>query len=1185
MGAGWAAFIISLAYLFVLLGIALYGDRSRRHFLNRATRAAIYALGLCVYCTSWTFLGSVGLATTDGWDFVPVYAGPVLVFTFGRPLVARVLRLSKAQNITSIADFLAARYGKSEGVAAVVAIIAVIGVLPYIALQLKAVAESLALVATSLASEPLVIGRGELWQIAAVTGVLLALFAMAIGTRRVEATEHQDGLMLAIAAESLFKLATFLIAGFYITFSLCNGFGDLFHQMTENPVIASVFLRWPDPGTWIVVTILSASAALLLPRQFHAAIVENLSESDLRTASWLFPVFLVLINLFVVPVAIAGLASFPGSGLNRDMTILALPLEAKSWVIAILAMLGGFSAAAAMVILACVALSIMVCNDLVIPLLLWMRRTYGTGAGHDISRQILWVRRFSMALIVMLAWVYLTASEDRALAAIGLLSFAAIAQLAPAFVIGMFWHRANARGAVAGLVSGICVWAYTLLLPSLQLDAGWLSTLVANGPGGMVLLKPAGLFGTSWPMLVHGVVFSLGVNVACLAGFSLTRRATPIEELQSRIFVSGTPVQAGARHRHWHATLTGSELESAVSRYLGLDRARALFADFASKRGMGSGLDAPADLHTMRVADQALTSVIGAASARLVLSLVLQRRNLSYRAAQDLADQASAAIHYNRDLLQSAIDFARQGISIFDADLRLVFWNREFRELFGFTPDQMQVGTKLDDLIRFNARRGIYGAGSVEEYIAIRHKLLVNTVEPFRLAFPDQGHVIELRAQHMPDGGLVVTYTDVSEQAEAEQALASINETLERRVQERTEELVALNAELGRAKAAADEANLSKTRFLAAASHDILQPLNAARLFATALAERMPPDRGLTPAQSDEARGLARNVDASLESVEEILTTLLDMSRLDAGAMKPELTPFRIDDILSQLRVEFEPMAKEKRLKLTFAPTSATIRSDRRLLRRLLQNLISNAIKYTPAGRVLVGCRRRRGRLVVEVWDTGLGIPDNKRKAVFREFERLDAGARRASGLGLGLSIVERLARVLNLKVNLRSIPGKGSVFSVEVPMAPAIPVAAAVSGGGGGRARHQPLAGMVVIAIDNEPRILEGMSLLLGGWGCQVLTAESLQQAETALGAAGLVPSAIIADYHLDETGGIDTIVRLRGKFGADIPAILLTADRSQSVRLEAETKSIRLLNKPLKPAALRSLLTQWLVSRAAAE
>ena len=316
--------------------------------------------------------------------------------------------------------------------------------------------------------------------------------------------------------------------------------------------------------------------------------------------------------------------------------------------------------------------------------------------------------------------------------------------------------------------------------------------------------------------------------------------------------------------------------------------------------------------------------------------------------------------------------------------------------------------------------------------------------------------------------------------------------------------------------------------------------------------------------------------------MEDILTALLDMSRLDAGAMKPELTAFRIDDILGQLKIEFAPLAANKGLDLVFAPCSLAVRSDRRLLRRLLQNLVSNAIKYTVKGTVLVGCRRRRGRLRIEVWDTGLGIPESKRKAVFREFERLDNAAG-AHGLGLGLSIVERLGRVLGHRIGLRSWPGKGSVFSVELPAAPVLP--AALARAASGPERHQPLAGLVVMAIDDEPRILEGMTVLLEGWGCQVLAASGLKQAEALAASRRLAPQVLIADYHLGPELGIDVIVQLRWKFGPGLPAILLTADRSQSVRLEAELKDIVLLNKPIKPAALRALLAQWHVTRVAAE
>ncbi len=412
----------------------------------------------------------------------------------------------------------------------------------------------------------------------------------------------------------------------------------------------------------------------------------------------------------------------------------------------------------------------------------------------------------------------------------------------------------------------------------------------------------------------------------------------------------------------------------------------------------------------------------------------------------------------------------------------------------------------------------------------------------------------------------------------AEEALEATNETLEQRVRERTEELVRLNGELAKAKVVAEAADQSKTRFLAAASHDILQPLNAARLYATTLLER----------SSESGAGAAEliaNLDLSLEAVEEILTALLEISRLDAGKMKAEPSVFPLGDMLAQLRVEFEPMAKEKGLRLMFAPCSLSVRSDRRMLRRLLQNLISNAIKYTPKGRVLVGARRRGDAVVVEIWDTGLGIPQDKQKIVFREFERLAPAAKTARGLGLGLSIVERLSRVLRHRVSLASEPGRGTVFRVEVPRAAAVDSSSGFDDAHVSAAQHLPLSGMVVLAIDNEERILDGMRALLSGWGCDVVTADSIETAERELSARNLAPQAIVADYHLDNGDGIDAIIQLRRIFGLETPSVLVTADRTPEVRALAEANDIRVLNKPLRPAALRSLLSQWRVMQKAAE
>ncbi len=1164
MLASWISVSATLVYFLGLLALAFYGDRQAARFQRGPARKFIYALGLCVYCTSWTFFGSVGLASSNGLDFLPIYIGPMLVFGFGWPVVARVARLAHAQNSTSIADFLAARYGKSEAVAAVTAMISVIGLVPYIALQLKAIAATLT---TGFGlGAPSLEGPDHL---ALGVAVLLAGFAMAFGTRRVDAGEHQNGLMLTIAAESTMKLLAFLAVGGFVVWGMFDGLGDLFQRAAGSPRIRAVFAAPPDFSVWITLTVLSSGAMLFLPRQFHVAVVENRDESDIRSASLTFPLYLLAAIFFVAPLAVAGLLLFP-EAMDRDISVMALPIYAENGAVTLAAMLGGLSAATAMVIVESIALSIMVSNDLVIPLLLRLGRWRNGAASGSAGLRILIVRRLAILAVLLLAYGYYRLSGETLLASIGILSFACVAQLGPAFIGALAWRRGTALGAIAGLLTGVTIWAFALLAPSL--DAGMMRSIIAAAqfPPRPDLPAPD-IFNLQMSTLTHGVFWSLLGNTLAYVVFSLVRRPTPIERLQADIFVGKNAAPMAQAFRLWRSAVPASEVEATVARYLGEQRTREAFETFYLGRGLVYDPRAEADIHLLRIAEHLLASAIGAASSRLVLSLLLRRRNVSGAAALRLVDDASAALLYNRDMLQHALDFARQGISVFDADLRLTCWNREFHDMFDLPASFTRVGVALDDILRFNAERGLYGLGPADELVAGRLERLTNS-EPFRIPLASSGKVIETRAARMPDGGLVVTYTDVTEQYAAEQALEAANETLERRVRERTEQLTRLNEELARAKSEAEEANISKTRFLAAAGHDILQPLNAARLYTASLLQRA--EAG---ASMEETGTLARNVDSALEAVEDIFSALLEMSRLDAGAMKVEFSNFRIDELFRQLKIEFTPLAEKKGLKLTFAPCSLAVRSDRRLLRRLLQNLISNALKYTPKGRVLVGVRRKRGKVRLEVSDTGMGIPADKQRAVFREFERLDSGIGVAPGLGLGLSIVERMARVLGHTISVRSTPNKGSIFAVSAPMAAAPPMAPSSDAAPAPAPRLSPLADMVVVAIDNDPRIIEGMRTLLSAWGCAPIVARSQREALAELARQKRVPDVILADYHLDEGDGVDAIVALRWKFGPQVPAALITADRSDDMRLRAYEKDVMVINKPVKPASLRALLAQW--------
>src|SRR6202167_2690796 len=475
---GWVVVVIALAYIGLLFLVASYGDRMRIA-RGASSRLLIYPLSLAIYCTSWTFFGSVGLASRAGADFLAIYIGPMLMLGLGFPLLVRIARLAKAQNITSIADFIAARYGKSQAVAAAVALIAIVGMIPYIALQLKAVSSSVGTILAQAGTVQQMPGDTALF-----VAFLMAAFAVLFGTRHTDATEHQDGLMLAIATESIVKLMAFLAVGIFVTFVMFHGPLALFARALEQPHTAAVLTRIPQFASFCAMTTLSLFAIVLLPRQFHVTVVENHSEAAIRRAAWLFPVYLVLINLFVLPIAMAGLLTFPAGKIDSDMFVLALPLAAHSEAITLVAFIGGLSAATAMVIVESVALAIMVSNDIVVPLVLKRRAAYA-GEPRDAGAQLLTTRRIAIFVILLLAYIYYRSAGEAQLAAIGLLSFAAVAQFAPAMVGALVWRRGTALGAIAGMSSGILVWAYTLLLPSIS-DAGIVSQhILIYGPWGL----------------------------------------------------------------------------------------------------------------------------------------------------------------------------------------------------------------------------------------------------------------------------------------------------------------------------------------------------------------------------------------------------------------------------------------------------------------------------------------------------------------------------------------------------------------------------------------------------------------------------------------------------------------------------------------------------------------------------
>ncbi len=1150
---GWIVVIVAIAYVSLLFAVASVGDRWAASWGHHKSRPYIYGLSLAIYCTSWTFFGSVGLASERGLEFIAIYLGPVLVFLFGFPVLRRIIKVAKAEKITSIADFLGARYGKSFGVASIATLIAVVGAVPYIALQLKAISGSVSLMVEHYNGAPPSFDP-FVSDISLIVAMLLALFAVLFGTRHADATEHQDGLVLAVAVESVVKLAAFLAVGIVVTFLLFGGPSDLFKKFAASEKVGEALAYRTSVGSWVVLTVISGFAIVMLPRQFYVMIVENRDEAELRKATWVFPGYLVAINLFVLPLAFAGLVMV-GGRTSADLYVLSLPLFGGHDLLAMIAFIGGLSAATAMVIVESVALSIMISNDLVIPLFV-RRLLRPSEENEDWSALILNIRRASIFIMLFVAFLYYRESTNNTrLASIGLMSFAAIAQFAPAFFGGLIWRGANGRGAALGMCAGILTWGYTLLLPSL---AGPDNAIIVNGLFGIEALRPQSLFGTEAQPLNHGVLWSLSINTLFFILGSLSRASVPLERIQAAIFVP-RDVSPMPSLRRFRTATTVNDLKDTISRYLGVERTERSFQSFERDEAIKLHGNEQASLAVIRFSEQLLASAVGSSSARLILSLMFQRNESSPKDTFKLLDDATEALQHNRDLLQIALDQMEQGITVFDRDFRLTCWNRQYRTLFGLPDEMGQVGVSLDRILKFLADRG--------EIVHDAKVTILNRMTsfgaPWQLELKRSGRTIELRSNPMPDGGIVATYADISARVASDLALKRANESLEQRVQSRTAELTRVNEELAQAQTIAEEANLSKTRFLAAAGHDILQPLNAARLYCAALMEQAGTGR---PAEA------AGNIESALESVETILGAVLDISRLDAGAMRPAETVFLLGDLLRQIGTDFQPMAAAKQLDLTIVPSSIAVETDRNLLRRLIQNLVSNAVKYTRSGRILVGVRRHGELAEIQVIDTGIGIPPDKLNTVFREFTRLDEGAREAQGLGLGLSIVDRLARVLRLEIRVTSLPGKGSRFSVVIPVTVAKPTKTTQ------RPAPEPaglsLRGLSVICIDNEPRILEGMKLLLEGWGCSV---------HPMAGSADISPDKlpsyvdfVLADYHLDRENGLDVIEKLRAIYGRDTPAVLITADRSTEVRAYAERLDVAVINKPLKPAVLRSLMTR---------
>lgn len=1115
----------------MLFAIAFYGNK------KRAASPIVYSLALGIHCTSWAFFGTTTQASQFGWAFVPTYLGVIIVMLFAFPVICRIAKLCRQHNISSLADFIGMRYQHSHIIAGMITLICFIGVVPYIALQLDAITLMLNLMTKDSQSLTPSIGFY-------VVG-LMALFAIIFGTSTLDLTEKHTGLMYTIAFESLAKLAGLVVVGLYVCYSLFDGVYDLF--ITASKHEASIQILQSDFSIWVFVShvLLGVCSMFCLPRQFHIAFIENNNENELLLARWLFPLFLLCMTIFVLPIALAGNILLDTSQFSTDSFALSIPVSMGNEWVSITSYIGGLSGATSMVIVATLTMGIMVANSFVTPL--WLSTQVSPHLKKNLApANILRIRQFTVILVLSIAyWYHLNISQTAPLVKSGFIALSLLAQMFPAIIFGVYWKHATKMSAIFGTLVGAGCWAYFILYPSI------LSSYYFAAP----LTDSDLALGFYISFISNIIIFVIIASLHLAFGKPINSRNQSANKLNSQ---GSVPRYVNESRSNFQ--IPTSDLLALINRVIPAQLANAFSARVSLSDAANLAYVEPS---VLAHAERLLASHVGNASARILLAAISINKKEDINELTEWVEQASQTFQFNHELLQSSVAHIPQGISVISSDMSLIAWNQKYIELFDYPKHFLRVGMHLREILEFNASRGLMHQPDTDlSFKQLIERRISYTMSGSAYKFirdNQNGRVIEIAGSPLPGGGFVTTYNDISEYIHIQRQLEEAKIELESRVEERT-------AELNSAKLDAEMANTSKTKFLAAAGHDLMQPFNAASLFASMLHQRL---------KNADDKELTQGLVNALENADQLLSMLLDMTKLESGLFKPDMHSFSLNSLLKNLVNEYAVVAQQKQLSIDYVETTAWVHSDRRLLNRIIQNLISNAVRYTESGRILVGVRRRNeNKIEICILDTGRGIADDQKRLIFDEFKQLDNKGNN-EGIGLGLTIVEKMSQLLNHDVKVQSIVGRGTQFSITLQRSKRglLPMVEKED-----TANSQTfMQHKTVLLIENQPLIVNAMTTLLQGWGALVYVAHDGKSVEQIQQQKSI--NYIIADYHLDNgDNGIDvcqSILAYRKQHKLNTPLLLLsTADRSPAIREQADIHSMIYLPKPLKPMALKRLL-----------
>ncbi|HZU06340.1 MAG TPA: ATP-binding protein [Chloroflexota bacterium] len=1057
---------IAGAYLALLFGIAYFADKQRERGRSLIANPYIYALSLAVYCTAWTFYGSVGRAAETGLGFLPVYLGPTLIALTWWSLLRKIVRVAKENRLTTIADFLSARYGNSTALGVLVSVMVVIGIMPYTALQLKAISstfETLEAAYWPADTPPPQLGMDT----AFIVAVFMSIFGIMFGARHLAPAERHEGMVAAVAFESVVKLLAFVSVGAFVTFGVYHGFGDLFARAAAVPAYRELFVLGSPTSvsfaSWLSITVLSAAAVMFLPRQFHVAVVENVAEAHIRKAMWLFPLYLLAINVFVLPMAFAGLLTFGYQPLASDLFVLTLPIHYGQPALALFAFIGGLSAATAMLVVESVAVATVVLNNLVVPLVVKL------GGMRDVSHWLLTGRRLAIVAVIMLGYLcFQLVGESYTLVNLGLISFAAAFQFAPPILCGLYLRWVSRRGAILGLGLGFAVWTYTLVVPTLAQSGLLPRELVEQGPFGLAALRPTALLGLEgldpWS---HTLFWSLVLNLGGLLLGSLYMPPVGAEVSQARKFVDcfETPDRAETGPPSLAGNLA-EELQALMARFIGAPRAAALMTHYLQQWGIPPGGQVPWPLQADLIAfvERELAGSLGPASAHILVDSYVRQREPALEKIIDAFGEVSLSLEQSREDLSRRV----RELSILYALSTRLSSSLALPEIVQAVEDLLTAEFSLDGvevllagpdgrLAALQNRAQARPPGRPAELAAcpaarraFHERRLVTSQdaaaqpgdapEPIRsyLAAPicagesTLGVLFGYSAQSLVYFSpeflqlVQVVATQVGsavKNAQLYEELRLLSLDLDRKVRERTAELERANEQLR-------EVDRLKSEFLSVVAHEFRTPLTSICSFAEILLHYDTLD-------ATQRRRFVEIINEEGQRLTRLISQVLDISRIESGKLELRLEYHDLRAIVAAAFQIAEPVAGRRGIRLCFDAPAALppVYVDRDRVLQVITNLLSNAVQLSPPGEtVRVAALPADGMLEISVADRGPGVPPAYREAIFEKFVRVEGHPGRGEGTGLGLFVSRQIIEHHGGRIWVVDHPGGGADFRFTLP-------------------------------------------------------------------------------------------------------------------------------------------------------